>query len=183
MKEIKKGYRLTAEEEKIVRGQAPEPCGGKPRGGGALLPLLGLFALMIALAWGFLYLVGGGKGTPPTERSPTEITAEQRAVFTEKLHLTAEESAAFWPLYTRLCAELDDARRRSSDGPAPPLPEDSESLPPGASADPRAAAGRPLERTVFRYSEAFAALLGEERAAAVFRLYEEWKGVKLVPNR
>ncbi len=186
MKEIKKGYHLTEEEEKIVQNPAPDGetdgLGGhkKSRKGG-VAALLGLFVLMIALAWGFLHLAGGRETTPekiPAELPETEISAEQKAVFNEKLQLTAEESAAFWPLYIRFCTDIESVGRQHLEWLAGQRSENPENLPLEEFIDSYTTDYRQFNKTVLRYSEAFAALLGEERVSAVFLLYEEWQGQK-----
>ena len=208
MKEIRRGYRLTAEEEAILqagkaadgeekdtpapeqepRGNDPEQrkSGRKPHALQAILPLLGVFALMIGIAYFFFYLISG-KHQPLREDASAEvaevvIAEEQKVVFGEQLQLTTEESAAFWPVYTRFCTEIETVRRQHLEWLSRQEKENPNDLSLEEFMNSDTTDYKQFNNTILRYSEAFAAVLGEERVPAVFLLYEEWQGRKPTPN-
>ncbi len=168
-----------------MQNPAPDGTGSssgrkKSRGGG-LAVLLSLFVLMIVLAWGFLHLAGGGETAPEeisAELPETVIPQEQKAAFAEKLQLTQEESAAFWPVYSRFCTEIERVRRAHLEWLARQRSENPQELPLEEFMASYTTDYRQFNKTVLRYSEAFSALLGEERVPTVFLLYEEWQGQK-----
>ena len=206
MKEIKKGYRLTEEEEAILRGETPaeeDPYATKEKGEesdvasagtkksralSALIPLLGLFVLMIAIAYLFMWLLDTPerRQREAEERQAAEqlsepaavvgITDEQKAFFTEELALTEEESAAFWPLYIHYCRELDAVHRTI----AFQFDKRDSLIASGYSRERLDSMYRSgteeLMNVYARFSDGFSALLGEERTGRLLILYDMWNG-------
>ena len=195
---MKSGYHLTPEEEAIVRGKIPDSGEqaapdesekanenesetektGVGKAWKALFPLMIALGMMIGIAYLFLYLLNGPapeKQPGQAELSATETTGtatvsgEQTAAFTEILALTEEESAAFWPLYTRFCQEMQQVRRNRAEwlGSTP----DEQSY--DAFLDAYLSVFDEHKRIFLRFSEAFAALLGEERTVALLLLHEK----------
>ncbi|MDR0954418.1 MAG: hypothetical protein LBM20_03435 [Rikenellaceae bacterium] len=196
MKTTKRGYRLTEQEEAILRGETPgeteteaktetetaedispeqEPSGKKSHAVRALLPLLAMFGLMVGIAYLFVYLIGG-QPEPAVDIPEVVISPEQKADFVEKLHLSAEEQTAFWPLYTRFCTEIETVRRERLLWLSKQKEKNPSDLPLEDFMETYTVDYKELSRTIQRYSEAFAALLGEERVPTVFLLFEEWQG-------
>ena len=206
MKEIKKGYRLTDEEEAILRGEIPaeevqvpseektdrdDPAPVKSMKGkalSALFPLLGLFVLMIAIAYLFMWLLDTPErrqreaekqqatGQTAEPASGIVIPEEQKAFFTEELALTQEESAAFWPLYVHYCGELEEIRRTI----AFQFDKRDSLIASGYSQerlDSMYHSGtQELMNLYTRFSDGFSVLLGEERAGRLMILYDLWNG-------
>lgn len=196
MKEIKKGYRLTREEEAIMRGEIPgsENAGNEPqpenennpkkkkgRALGALLPVLIALGMMIGIAYLFMWLVNtperrAAQAAEQNESKETieqtagipVITEEQKALFQEELSLTEEESAAFWPLYTRFCDDMETIREEYRKWTTA---QSESSAEPESPAEAYLTANKELNNTKTRYTDAFTLLLGEERASMVLRIY------------
>jgi len=194
MKEIKKGYRLTREEEAIMRGEIPgaEKAGNKPQQQnennpkkkkrktiGALLPVLIALGMMIGIAYLFMWLVNTperravqaaeqNENAPSIERTTGSFTEEQKSLFQEELSLTEEESAAFWVVYTRFCNDMETIRQEYLEWTA------THSNSPAAPVTPVEAylsANKELNKTKSRYTEVFTLMLGEERASIVMQIY------------
>lgn len=207
MKEIRRGYRLTTEEESILQRDKsgteerdardngpeisdsdPEPKNNRkrPRALQAILPLLGVFVLMIGIAYFFFYLVSG-KHQPPQDEASVRvpelvIPERQKAVFIEELGLSAEESAAFWPVYVRFCTEIEEVGRQHLEWLAKQEKENPSDLSLEEFMNSYTTDYKQFSKTILRYSEAFSALLGEDRVPSVFLLYEEWQGRKSSVN-
>ena len=196
MKEIKKGYRLTCEEEAIMRGEIPNsenisnepqqenennPKKKKGKTLSALLPVLIALALMIGIAYLFMWLVNtperrAAQAAEQNEnKQPTEqiteyvsLTEEQKALFTEELSLTEEESTAFWVMYTRFSNDMETIRQEYREWIAANSEIATESEGP---AEAYLSANKELNETKSRYNEVFTLMLGEERADLVLRIY------------
>lgn len=189
------GYRLTPEEESIMRGEIPgqkhenknrnmnhNPSVPKSKATRALLPVLLALGMMIGIVYFAVFLINGN--TDPDKLSNTEntvrivVTPEQEALFKEKLPLKEGESAAFWPLYIRFCTEMAEAEKSHSEWSKKQYENPENTLPFDEFIEDYTAVYNHLKNITLRFSEAFAALLGEERAPTVFTLHEEWQGRK-----
>lgn len=187
---MQKGYRLTPEEEAIMRGEIPgDPSsketdeqnnqpGKKPKGVKAILPILVALGMMIGISYFFIFLIGGNpsKEQPATKHSQNIlISPEQKAVFTRKLDLSDEESAAFWPMYTRFREEMAEIKEKQEKWLSEQGKQSLKTISYPDFILTYTSGYKELKKTTLRFSEAFAALLGEERIPLVFMLYEEWK--------
>jgi hypothetical protein len=65
----------------------------------------------IFLSFGFVFLFLIASAQPKSKKlSLEEIKAERTAFITQNLELTPDEAKAFWPIYTKLTAEVDDIK-------------------------------------------------------------------------